>query len=724
MLHSRLIRRPWHSAALQFLFILFPAISLASTRIDLNGEWQFRTDPPKSGEQQGWSYRAPEGTETVRVPHTWNIGKYEDFEGTGWYFKTFEVPDELRGKRVELHFGATFYRSRVWLNNKEVGSHEGGHTEYFFDVTPLLGQVNFLAVEINNQPTTQSIPGWAMKLHDGGNIWYDWWHYGGIVRDVWLSVHEPALIRRQQISIQVEGPAAKIIDRILIENHGAKPISASLSVKAFDPEGNQSAMAFKHVTLAPGAQEEALALQINPVKLWHFDSPNTYRMEARLHQFGRGDVLPLLDSITDNFGARSIEIRDRKLYLNGEPVRLTGMARHEESPWEGLAETPGTMRRDYDEMKNLQMTLTRPVHYPQHPYILDYCDRNGILLIPEIPMWQFSEKQMSDPKVIELAKNMMREMIEQDYNHPSVFAWSTCNESATDTPGGKAYFKTMYDFIKQLDPDRFVTYADDRIAFVDNPQDNSASLADFIMWNEYFGAWHGPTSLLPEVFERIKRNYPTKMVVVSEFGTPGVFARDTRGADRLRSQTYREQMEMFGKQDWIAGALMWCYQDYRSHRNLWPGETAGYVDHGVVDENRQRRPSYKVWQELNAPARVTAEWQYDSQRRPVGFRASIERRRPDEIPSYTLRNYRADWELRDDDIALLASGSKALPEIGPPQALDAQWPAAASKSLRLRLRVYRPTGFVAAEKTLDWWFENAGGLTLEEMKRQRIPVPE
>ena len=721
MLHSRLIRRLWHSALLPLLLTLFPAISLASTRIDLNGEWQFRTDPSKSGEQQGWASRAPEGTETVRVPHTWNIGKYEDFEGTGWYFKTFEVPDELRGKGVELHFGATFYRSRVWLNGKEVGSHEGGHTEYYFDVTPLLARTNFLAVEINNQPTAQSIPGWAMKLHASKNIWYDWWHYGGIVRDAWLAIHEPALIRHQQIRATIEGAAANVTARVFLEYSGKKPLAAKLVLNALPPNGRPAAATAEQVlNLAPGAHEATLSLRIDAVKLWHFDDPQVYRMEARLLD-ARGNEL---DSLTDNFGARSIEIRDRKLYLNGEPVRLTGMARHEESPWEGLAETPGTMRRDYDDMKNLQMTLTRPVHYPQHPYILDYCDRNGILLIPEIPMWQFSERQMSDPKVIELAKHMMQEMIEQDYNHPSIFAWSVSNESTTDTPGGKAYFKTMYEFIKQLDPARFVTYADDRIAFVDNPQDNSASLADFIMWNQYFGAWHGPTALLPEVFERIKRNYPTKMVVISEFGTPGVFARDSRGADRLRSQIYREQMEMFGKQDWIAGALMWCYQDYRSHRNLWPGETAGYVDHGVVDENRQRRPSYRVWQEVNAPARVKAEWQYDSERRPVGFRASIDRRRPDEIPFYALRNYRLVWELRDDDNTLLASGSKALPEIGPPQALDAQWPASASKSLRLRLRVFRPTGFVAAEKTLDWWFLTPGGLTLEEMKRQGVPVPE
>ena len=128
------------------------------------------------------------------------------------------------------------------------------------------------------------------------------------------------------------------------------------------------------------------------------------------------------------------------------------MARHEDSPWEGLAETAGTMRHDYDDMKALQMTLTRPVHYPQNPFILDYADRHGILLIPEIPVWQFSEAQLADPRVLALAKQQMGEMIAQAGNHPSIFAWSVLNESATATPGGIAYVRAMRDFIRKLDP--------------------------------------------------------------------------------------------------------------------------------------------------------------------------------------------------------------------------------------------------------------------------------
>jgi beta-glucuronidase len=703
------------------LCMLWPARALASLHVDLNGDWQFRIDPGKQGEARGWMRQLPDGTETVRVPHTWNIGKYDDFEGTAWYFRSFEVPEELRTKHVEIHFGATFYKSRVWLNGSKIGGHEGGHTEYFFDVTAHLKSLNFLAVEINNQPTTQTIPGWAMKLVSDRNLWYDWWHYGGVVRDAWLTVTGDAFIRRQQIRPQVEGTSAIVSDTVFLENHAAKPLPLKLLLKAWPPDGGPARVtAEQSLTLPPGSQSRALALRIDSVKLWDFDHPNVYRAEVIL-QDARGNPL---DSLSDNFGARSVEIRDRHLLLNGEPVRLTGMARHEESPGEGLAETRGTMKYDWDDMKNLQMTLTRPVHYPQHPYILDYADRNGILLIPEIPMWQFSGEQMSDPKVVALAQQMMREMVEQDFNHPSIFAWSVCNESATDTPGGRSYFKTMYAFLKSLDPDRYVTYADDRIAFVENPGDNSASAADFIMWNEYFGAWHGPTSLLPAVFERIKHNYPNKMVIISEFGTPGVFASDSAAADKLRVQVFRDQMEQIGKQDWIAGALMWCYQDYKSHRNLWPGLTEGIVDHGVVDENRQRRPSYQVWQSLNSPAHLQMKWNFNPESRPAGFTVTISRRDPDEIPSYALRGYRVSWALRDRDNNKLAGGERDLPEIGGPQTLDAKWPVPTSSSLHLTLRLFRPTGFVAGEQTLDWWEPRSGGFYIDDMKREGKSVPE
>ena len=514
------------------------------------------------------------------------------------------------------------------------------------------------------------------------------------MRDVWLAASEPVLIRRQHVVSVLAGETADITDQVLLENHGAVTVTVHVRVELLPPDGSVPVQRVEqNVTVAPGSTTATVKMLATPVKLWYLDQPNVYRIRAALPG----------DAIEDNYGFRKIEIRDRHLYLNGERVRLTGMTRHEDSPWEGLAETRGTMLHDYRELKELQVTLTRPVHYPQNPVILDFADRNGILLIPEIPMWQFSEAQMSDARVIALAKQMMTEMVEGAWNHPSILGWSVCNESETNTPGGRRYFDLMYSLVKGLDPDRYVSYADNQIAGGADPKINAASAADFVMMNQYFGTWGGPEEGLAPSLERAGRDYPDKMFIISEFGAAGVFAPDKVAGDALRRHIISSQMEIFRRFDFIGGAILWCYQDYKSHRNLRPGETSGEVEMGVVDENRQRNPSFYLWKEENSPAIVDLRWQQGNWwRPPSGFTAAVARRGENALPSYTLRGYRAEWEVRGADGAVISEGASELPDIGAPHTVTATWPPTNQRGVKLMFRLRRPTGFVAFEKTLDW----------------------
>jgi len=266
----------------------------------------------------------------------------------------------------------------------------------------------------------------------------------------------------------------------------------------------------------------------------------------------------------------------------------------------------------------------------------------------------------------------------------------------------------MYQFVKQLDPRRFVSFADDMIAFVDDPATNASSLADFIMWNEYFGSWDGPESQLPAAFGRIEKGYPGKMVIVSEFGTPGLYATNSTTADVVRVQIIHKQMAAFAQHDWIAGVLFWCYQDYHSFHNLRPGQEDDYVDHGLVDKNRQRRPSYYAWQEENAPAHVEVRWKFDGKGVPIGFDAVVQRRPETELPSYDLKNYRLEWELLDQAGKKLASARQEITSVAAPEAVSTNWNAGDTKILHLALRLYRPTGFLALEKKLVWRVPNPG----------------
>jgi hypothetical protein len=686
-------RSVWTATLLCILTV--PAV--ASSRIDLDRDWQFCTDPHEQGEVAGWAKQLPVGTDSVVVPHTWNIGKHDNYLGKAWYFRTFEAPAQTPGLHVELHFGATFYSSRIWLNGVEVGRHEGGYTAYSLDITPHLMPTNYLAIEIDNRITEQTIPGFAMRQQVPHDAWYDWWDYGGIVRDVWLTVGGSIEISRQRIRSQIKANAAAVQDTIYLASRLRRSQRISVRLTAFEPDNRVAATKRRSITVGLADTQIEISLQLDAPKLWGIDHPNVYRMTVEIADEGG----KILDQQSDTFGVRNIEIRDRHLLVNGERVRLTGMTRHEESLSEGLAETAGTMRYDYDDMKSLQVTLTRPVHYPQNPFILDYADRHGILLIPEIPLWQFSERQLSDPRVVALAKQQMKEMIEQAGNHPSIFAWSVCNESDTGTPGGIAYFRAMREFINGLDPGRYVSYADDNLPKLKKAEDSAANDADFLMMNQYFGSWHGPEAELSASLDKVDRMFPGKMVVISEFGLPGLFARDGEDADRKRVKIIQEQIPELARRDWIAGAILWCYQDYKSRRNLRLGIEEGYVDHGLVDEYRQRKPSYYVWKEMNAPAAVTVRWNNDKDV-PSSFTATVEPNSLDHLPSYPLRDYSLSWEIYDDT-KLLTRGESRLADLSATQSVSGQVEGNAdTRKLQLHLALVRPTGEIAADKTLEW----------------------
>jgi beta-galactosidase/beta-glucuronidase len=712
--------RPRSSLAALVAALALLAVPLgAATRVDLDGPWQFRIDVDGSGERSGWAKAPPAELETVVVPHTWGIGAHAEHEGLAWYWRTLSVPPALRGRRLELEFGATFYRARVFVNGTPVGEHEGGHTAWRVDVTRALGAGGLVAVQIDNRPGLATLPGWAMRLSGTGSVWYDWWHYGGIVRSVRLAAHERVSIRRQQIRTQAGAGAAAVSLRVFLERF-APGGAVTVAAEAFDPGGRAVARGEARADGNPGPATIGLTLTIPEPRLWHFDQPNLYRLAVAVRD-ASGAVL---DQREEPFGIRRLEIRDRGLWLNGERVRLTGVTRHEESTQEGLAETRGTILYDWNDLKALQVVLTRPVHYPQHPDVLDFADRNGILLVPEIPMWQFSEEQMKSKELLALAKRMMREMIEQAGNHPSILGWSVCNESATNTPGGRAYVEAMAEHVKALDPERFVTYADDGLARVSDPAQNANQYTDFIMMNQYFGSWAGPAEQLAPALERVGRLFPEKMVVISEFGLAGLFAPDTAEADVKRVEVMRSQLAEFARHDFVAGAIFWCYQDYKSHRNLWPGETSGFVEMGLVDENRQRLPSYHVWQEETSPAHVSLEWsRANDYHAPTGFKARVSRRPPAEIPSYELRGYRLEWEARDHEGSVLASGSRPLPVIGAPAVVEGSWPPSTTREIRVSIRVIRPTGFVAAEKSQRWWEPRSGGLSPEEAARRGLARP-
>jgi beta-glucuronidase len=259
----------------------------------------------------------------------------------------------------------------------------------------------------------------------------------------------------------------------------------------------------------------------------------------------------------------------------------------------------------------------------------------------------------------------------------------------------------MRDVIKALDPGRFVSYADDNLPKLKRAQDSAADDADFLMMNQYFGSWHGPETELSTSLDKVDQMFPHKMVIISEFGLHGIFAKDGEDADRQRVKIIEEQMPELARRDWIAGAIFWCYQDYKSRRNLRLGLDEGWIDHGLVDENRQRKPSYFVWKEINAPATISADWG-NGEEVPKSFTATVKPKSAASLPSYPLHGYRLTWEIYDDTKRLV-HGERGLSDLSSVESVTGPVEgSAATHKLQLHLALVRPTGEIAAEKSLNW----------------------
>jgi beta-glucuronidase len=569
---------------------------------------------------------------------------------------------------------------------------------------------------VDNVRTMDRIPATLRKTWS-----FDWWNWGGIVRDVSLEMTSRAYIVGQrvvavpQLTGMDEADRATVTAKVNVRNRSEGRLEGTIvadlldDVDGFSMLENQPAVP---VSLAPGESSEIeLAVEITQPKLWHFDHPHLYRWSASL--LG-SDGEPLHTDMT-TFGIRLIELKDARFYLNGEPMRLVGLARHADSPGHGLAETVTIMTQDYDDLKTLNMVFSRPVHYPQHEFILDYCDRHGILLIPEVPAWQLTAEQMENKQMRELEQQQLREMIDVAFNHPSVWAWSVGNEYDSKTVEGHAFTRDMIDYVKSLDPTRPVGFASNRMD--SQPALDATRYADFVMMNQYFGTWVGPKTGLEQALDEIHATWPDKVMVISEFGfephwnarwgppsstldpdeyylIPEDVPSDSEEADAQRRLVIREQMEVFRSKPFIAAAVFWTYQDYRTPSDFVMG---------VVDAERNRRGSWYLLRDEYTPVRIESVTLAPQSGGRRTADVTLQSRGPEDMPSYTLRGYGLHWAVTSPSgEEAWAEGELALPTIEPGMEWTGsiQWIAPEAEHV-LTVSVIRPTGFPVMEHAYD-----------------------
>jgi beta-glucuronidase len=587
--------------------------------------WNFCVDSLLVGDSENWSkhWLDEKPSNSVVVPHAWNADKgLERYWGVCWYQRTFEISPNQLSKIARLQFDAVYHDVIIYVNGNKAGEHYGsGYTRFFIDITPYIKVgTNIVTVSADNSPSRSNIP--FQKS-------YDWANDGGIFRNVYLVLTQPQAI--QNIHVTAEPKEKTGVAKIKVSFIDISKIhNSKFKLNALIVEENQTTSKQVFKGELNGKFENGYfiaALKFDNINPWHFDSPNLYKLAAKLIVDGIEK-----DEYSTVFGFRRITIENNRYVLNGEPIRLMGVEWMAGSNLErGMAETKTDMEKNLKLMKNVNCIFTR-FHWQQDEFVLDWCDRNGILIQEEIPYWGW-ETYINDTL---LAKGIqhLNEMIDDHYNHPSIIAWGIGNEVGSKNIANIAALKILYNHAKSLDSSRLVNYVSNHL-FWGFPSEgielpDATSYFDMMMFNEYFSTWHGKSiDVVSEELDKIAKEYPHKPLTISEWG---ICEPVHKGGDPRRCEEMIQQSTIYGSKDYIAGAIYFCLNDYRTH--MGEDSTYSYPQrvHGVCDIHLNPKPSFDTLKHISSPIIIKSVALENDE-------AIITLQGKTGIPSYTVRNY-------------------------------------------------------------------------------------
>lgn len=441
----------------------------------LDGAWKFHWAPdPATRPKDFWQIDYNDGAwNALPVPGNWQMYGYgkpvytnmtypfhndpprvmgdppEDFTNYRWrnqvgsYRRTFTVPLAWKGRQVFLQFDGVDSAFYLWLNGQKVGYSQGSRTPALFNVTKYLREGdNLLAVEVYQNSD-------GSYLED-----QDYWRLSGIFRRVHLwsadDLHVRDFFVTTDLDQQYRDATLKV--NAAVVNYGGETLRCGLSARLFDGGGKSvSVLHAESIEVQAGGNADArLALKLtNPAK-WTAETPNLYKLVLTLTD-ADGQVI---EATSHNVGFREVEIRGGQLRVNGQPILLKGVNRHEHDPTTGHTVSLASMIQDIRLMKRFNINTVRTSHYPNDPRWYDLCDRYGLYVIDEANVESHGAQHLADDAQWRDAHlDRTERMVERDKNHPSVLLWSLGNEA-----GDGSNFAATSNWVRQRDPSRPVHY--------------------------------------------------------------------------------------------------------------------------------------------------------------------------------------------------------------------------------------------------------------------------
>lgn len=540
----------------------------------------------------------------VTLPHSFNGADGDDgggyYRGPGWYRRTLTLKRAPAG-RAYLQFDGAALITEVTVNGIRLGKHAGGHARFRFDATPALREGrNLIAVRVDNT-----------KVQDVPPLGGDFTLFGGLYRGV--SLIETA---NQHIELMDYGsPGVRMVTRSLtseaaeleahvgLRNEDTLQRQVRLALVVRDAAGNRVASAERRVRLAPrGADAAVIPLGIARPRRWNGrKDPYLYSVSAEL----RGLDGASLDTVSVPLGLRTARFDpERGFLLNDAPYPLHGVNLfHSGRPGRGLAVTDREIESDMQTLDELGVTAIRFVHF-QHPQrAYEEADRRGILLWTEIGL-----NGVSDPgeAFAANASQQMRELIRQNYNHPSVVLWGLGNEVYATTPDVTRVLERLQTVVKQEDPSRPTVYA--HCCQADDVE--KARVSDVIAFNRYFGWYPEQKGTIGGWADSFHSRYPAKPFLVGEYGAgasirnqqlpPPATVVPTSGWHPEQTQTAYHELNwpQLAARPYLGGSFVWVAFDLASDGRR-EGDRPGINDKGLVSYDRQIKKDAYFWYQAN-----------------------------------------------------------------------------------------------------------------------------
>ena len=534
---------------------------------ELTGKlWTFS---PLQGEHAGKQFQVP-------TPSCWE--NYPDFglyRGEGSYTTQF-----MAGGNIRIVCKGVSHTATVLLDGQCIAKHYNAYTAFSAVVQDVPSGLHRLEIIADNRFSEKS------ALH----VPNDYMSYGGVSRPVvWEQVGGSFVEYVHVTPYFKEGLWHARVETAVQNLSETEPVTLRITIA-------DEILTFPAQTLPSGISVHTGELVFQDITPWSPETPVLYNVEVLLEKDGQ-----TFDDLVDRFGFREISIEDKQILLNGNPLHIRGLCRHEDHPQFGCALPFAAMASDLALIKHMGANSVRTVHYPNDEIFLDLCDEQGILVWEENHARGLSLEQMQNPNFERQAEQVIREMVQLHYNHPSIYIWGILNECASDTEYGRECYRQQFDLLRSLDRTRPCSFASCK-----SKSDICFDLPDVVSHNIYPLWYHDtpPRECLDDLYNWIQNESggKGKPFLITEIGAGGIYGcrstYATKWSEEDQAHALQEQIKAILSYPDCTGVYLWQFCDIRISEEGWYGRPRTMNNKGIVDEYRRPKLCYEIVKKL------------------------------------------------------------------------------------------------------------------------------